>query len=376
MIDKVRIKNFRSLRDVTVELGALTFLVGQNGAGKSNFLIALDFLNRCLLWDIETAVNHHGGIPNIIHRSPRENDAPMEMSLNLTLFADVKAFYSFSIGQNGNVEHEVCLLNEKQTGERVLFEIRNGKFEKELPGVITRIEPGRLALPLLAGSGEVAPVFAVIRYMSFYTFKADRLRMFFNTSRGEALFPDASNAASVLRHSILEDSRKKEIFISLMKKIIPEFQDVDVDENKLNQERFFLIQNDARIPNNLMSDGTLQMIGIFLALYQEISPLFASFEEPESTLHPGALEILVEEFLDASRRTQIVVTTHSADMLDHKGITDKNIRYVEFRNGETVITPPGRVSMEAIREKLYTPGDLLRMEQFDIDEEYLKNHSG
>jgi hypothetical protein len=67
-----------------------------------------------------------------------------------------------------------------------------------------------------------------------------------------------------------------------------------------------------------------------------------------------------------------LVTSHSPDLLDDKSISDENIIAVEMRNGETLIAPVDRASRSAIRDKLYTAGELLRMNQLNPDEEQIK----
>jgi len=48
MIHQIRIKNFKSLRDVTVELSPVTVFIGKSGTGKTNFTSAIKFLRDCL----------------------------------------------------------------------------------------------------------------------------------------------------------------------------------------------------------------------------------------------------------------------------------------------------------------------------------------
>jgi predicted ATPase len=66
MLTRLRVKNFRLLRDVTIDLDpGVTVLIGPNSAGKSTILEVLDFLARCASGKLEDAVVAHGGMESI-----------------------------------------------------------------------------------------------------------------------------------------------------------------------------------------------------------------------------------------------------------------------------------------------------------------------
>ena len=60
MIKRIKIRDFKSIRDLDVDLGPITVLVGRSGTGKSNFVQAIRFL-RNLLLNTREAINHEGG---------------------------------------------------------------------------------------------------------------------------------------------------------------------------------------------------------------------------------------------------------------------------------------------------------------------------
>ena len=69
-ITRVVLKNYKSIAICDVRLGPLTFLVGRNGAGKSNFLDALRFVADALNVSLDHAIRNRGGINDVRHRSP------------------------------------------------------------------------------------------------------------------------------------------------------------------------------------------------------------------------------------------------------------------------------------------------------------------
>ena len=98
---------------------------------------------------------------------------------------------------------------------------------------------------------------------------------------------------------------------------------------------------------------------------------FVGIEEPEAALHPGAAGILRDGLQSAAERTQVAVTSHSPDLLDDKGVNDTNILAVENINGETRIGQIDDAGRQSIRDCLYTPGELLRLNQINPDKSLL-----
>ena len=83
-------------------------------------------------------------------------------------------------------------------------------------------------------------------------------------------------------------------------------------------------------------------------------------EEPEATIHPGALESILEALLAASETIQVVMTTHSPELLDAKWITDRHLRMVEWREGATHVGPVSSANRTALQRHLMGAGELLR----------------
>ena len=117
-----------------------------------------------------------------------------------------------------------------------------------------------------------------------------------------------------------------------------------------------------------MSDGTLRALAVLMALRQgrlggKSSTSLVGIEEPENNIHPSAARILLAAMQDASYDTQVLVTTHSADML-HMGDADLNsILVVAAEDGTTTIGQIDAVSQSIVRDHLYTVGEMMQMDQ-------------
>ncbi len=90
-------------------------------------------------------------------------------------------------------------------------------------------------------------------------------------------------------------------------------------------------------------------------------------EEPETALHPAAAGALIDALREAACHTQVIVTTHSPDLIDQIDSASDGLLAVQASEGNTRVGPVDAASQEAIREHLYTPGELLRLDQLQID---------
>jgi predicted ATPase len=75
--------------------------------------------------------------------------------------------------------------------------------------------------------------------------------------------------------------------------------------------------------------------------------------------------VLLDSLRDASRATQVLITSHSPDLLNDKNISPDSILAVFARNGETIIGPLNSIGRQALNDHLYTVGELLRLNQLE-----------
>jgi predicted ATPase len=190
---------------------------------------------------------------------------------------------------------------------------------------------------------------------------------------GRALKPDGSNAAAVLRNLQRERPTDYERICRLLSKVVPGMRKVEPvslgPKETIQFQQEIDEQRTWNFPALNMSDGTLRALGVLLALYQQPPPTLVAIEEPESTIHPAAVEVLVDIFKAMSSQAQLLIATHSPDILDDKGIGDDQIRAVELRQGRTIISTLDSTSREAIRQRLYSAGELMRIGELHPDRE-------
>src|SRR5262249_43594239 len=123
-----------------------------------------------------------------------------------------------------------------------------------------------------------------------------------------------------------------------------------------------------------MSDGTLRALGVLVAAFQpggSVRPTLIGIEEPEIAVHPAAAAVLREALAEASESRQVVVRSHSPDLLDDPAIVPDALLAVRADGGSTVVGKLDAAGRMALQERLYTAGELLRLDQLtpDADQE-------
>jgi predicted ATPase len=226
----------------------------------------------------------------------------------------------------------------------------------------------------MSGQPEFRPIYDALSRMGFYNFNPDVIRELQSPDVGEVLAGDGRNLASVLKR-LSDDVSQTSLarIITLLSRVVPGISSVShKPQGKKETLEFRQIvagsKDTWRFDAENMSDGTLRALGVLAALFQsppsdnQLVPL-VGIEEPETALHPGAASVLRTALLEASRRTQVIVTSHSPDLLDDKAITEDMLLSVTSEQGTTRIGRVDHVSRDAIRDHLFTAGELLRLNQ-------------
>ena len=373
-ITKVALKNYKSIAACDVELRPLMFLVGPNGAGKSNFLDSLRFVADALNSSLDHAIRDRGGIDDVRRRS---GGRPKSFSIRLdfTLPEGSTGHYAFRIGALSRgrykVQTEECVLQSTQyPTQEDYFRVENGIVTETSVEIAPAAATDRLYLVNASGLKEFRPVYEAFSRMGFYSLNLDKIKDLQAPDPGNLLTRDGSNLASVF--SQLSPSMKGHI-----KEYLATFvPSVDrIERRKYGpKEALVFTQNVAKAEDpqrflaNNMSDGTLRALGILVALFQEHRDpkkrvLLVGIEEPESALHPAAAGVLLDALRDAADRTQIIITSHSPDLLDDKDLDPESILAAEAHDGITVIADIDEAGRSAVRDRLYTTGELLRLDQ-------------
>ena len=340
-IRKLTLRNFRSIRNETVTFANPLFLVGRNGSGKSNFVDALAFLSECIDRPLLSVIMSRGnmvGLCSQVGDGRYASNLAVRVDFDLGCDKKQEGIYAFQISatptSNFRVSREKCFVSGD--GKSAWFDRQGDIFTTNINGLAPVIEPQSLALPLVGGMKDFAPVAQFLRAMNIYAVEPSRMRGIHNPDAGTWLKRDGSNAASILQR-IGQHPEGLSRVVELLNAVVPSVIDVKPlsrgDDITL---AFLQLSPDDKYMGFAdigMSDGTLRTLGLIVAAIQEPSPSLIAVEEPEANIHPGALEAINDIINIAAQRTQVVVTTHSPDLLDTKWIQPENLRVVEWDKG-------------------------------------------
>lgn len=374
-ITRLTLKCFRSIREDAFDLSNPLFLVGKNGAGKSNVIDAFSFLSDCMSQPLQSVFDKRGGIEAVRYRAGSRGQPGIFGLLVEFDFAGEggsKGAYGFEIKARPNHGFEVIreVLNAKPAGS---FDRDKGKFWTVIPGMDPFFDPQALALPLLGGAANFAPILKAIASIRIYSIQPAQVRELQDPEVGLSLKPDGSNAASVLQRMAKEHKGDFHRLCEILTTIVP--GTTKVSSVKHGKKISLEFTQDwgggkkAKFEAFAMSDGTLRALGILAAIWQKPHPALIVIEEPEATLHPHALGAILDVIRMASAETQVVVTTHSPELLEAKWIEARNLRVVQWSAGATRVLPLGHAAVEALRRHLMGAGELFRSNALEPDEQ-------
>jgi predicted ATPase len=369
-ISRVVLRNYKSIRDCDVALGPITFLVGPNGAGKSNFVEALRFLSYGLSNSLEQALDSRSGFRSIVHRGA-DRGSKVSFEVFFRLGDEKTGSYLVEIGalQDGpvTVTKEECSIQSVRSSD--WFKVRSGVVASN-QGLTPAASEEKLYLVNASGLAAFEPVYRALSSIAVYNPVADEIRGFKSEKRYRNLDRTGSALAeTIFKLKTLGPERLIRVidYLRRINRSVLGIDAVSVDANynlRFELDRGGGIRED--FPTQNISDGTLRALAILVALFQTSDryPLsLIALEEPEAGLHPAAAGVLFDSLMEASQFSQVLVTSHSPDLIDREDIPENSLKAVVMCEGRTIIGEADAAGRAALRERLYTAGELMRMDQ-------------
>jgi predicted ATPase len=357
-LTKIEIAGYRSIKDMSLELGPLNVLIGANGAGKSNFVTFFWMLNR--IWGalLQTYVGTSGGAHSILHFGPKVTQqiyGRLELAdVNETGWYEMRLAYAetdslffaeekFGFHLTDHNQPDVTLLGE-------------GHQETRINEVAAQDD---------AKAKQAKVMRQLLTHYRLYHFNdmsatAD-IRLFSVVENARWLRPDGSNLASMLYYYREHHEAVYRRIVSTIRHILPEFANFDLEPAlyipshiKLNWHRQ---DSDYLFGPHQLSDGTLRAMALSTLLLQPEKDLpdVMILDEPELGLHPHALGIVAGLMRAASLKSQLIVATQSQSLLDY--FEPDEIITVESHEGQSTFR---RLETEQLRDWLddYSIGEL------------------
>jgi predicted ATPase len=385
-LTRVVLRNYKSIASCSVALGSLTFLVGPNGAGKSNFLDALRLVAESLHTSLDHALRERGGI-NEVRRRSSGHPTHFGIRLEFALPDGTDGWYAFRVGtmERGGfeVQAEECHVFGSGLRDDRFYKVERGAVIGSHAPMLPAAAADRLYLVAASGLAEFRPLYDALSHMGFYNLNPNEIRDLQPADAGELLRRDGGNLASVLGWLARNDLAARDRVVEFLASVVPGVVGVEtkhIGKKETLEFRQRVGANEApwRFLAENMSDGTLRMLGILTALFQSGNgqgprvPL-VGIEEPETAVHPGAAGALRDALQVAAHQTQVIVTSHSPDLLDDKDVADDSVLVVVNENGATRIGSLNETDRGVIRDRLYTVGELMRTGTLRPDEAALNN---
>ncbi len=346
IISRVILKNWRNFRDVDVSLGDRAFLVGPNASGKSNFLDVFRFLRDIAKsgGGLQWSVGERGGLQKIRCLAARQNPTvEIEIHLSESKREDPVWVYKIGIVQEPRGLHRPTLRFEKV--------LENGNVVLDRPNKEDKNDPERLTQTALEQiSSNIR--FRIISEFFQSTVYLHLIPQLLRFPKDFAMIESSDDpfGKNFLKRvaqtsSSIRQSRFKTIQ-TVLKKAVPQFDNIDLvfDKEDLGTPHLEALYTHwrpkaGRQREDQFSDGTLRLIGFLWSLLEGDSLLL--MEEPELSLHKGIVKkipaLIHQISKKQKKKRQILISTHSADLLSDQGIGGEEIIILNPKKEGTVM---------------------------------------
>ena len=390
-IKSIRLRNLLSFGPDTeeFEMKPLNVLIGPNASGKTNFIEAIEIL-RAAPGDIRVPFHKGGGIKEWLWKGEKEtNSIEIETKilriLGPALYEEIslRYFLSFSIYGDGLHIGEEIIENEyPKDDEDFIYRNKKGKvvikvnqskepFFIQKEQVIDNIDTKDKFNPFQSILSQREDPFSY-RQLTSLKQKLREIRIFDNWTVGknnisripqqsdlpsDFLLESFSNFALIIND--LKDRREtKDLIIEKMKIYYDEFEYL-ITKIQGGSVQLFIQEKGFKdpIPATRLSDGTLRYLCLLTILCHPEPPPLICIEEPEIGLHPDIMPTIADLLIDASQRTQLIVTTHSDALVSALSETPESVVVCEHDDDGTHMRRLEKDKLDAWLEK-YTLGDL------------------
>ncbi len=381
LLTSITLRNLLSFKDATLDLQPLNVLIGPNGSGKSNFIEAIGLLHAAPT-DIGRAITAGGGVHEWIwrgiSRAEESLPPPVPVSRTATIACGVRMqssplSYMLQFAEQSQgfvIQAESLSANMLSSPDKpaVYF------FERKAENVTF---PGQSSRGTVSGEESIfrnyrnpadpTPItdlgrnFESLRiYREFRTGPNSQTR--WGLAPGglvrNALEDGGENLALVLQEMHFDGSLRR--LIEYLSEFCERYHDVRLRSDG-NVLRAYVVEEGLAqpIPAIRLSDGTLKFLCLLTILLRPTAPLIC-IDEPELGLHPDAVRLVARAMVEASERTQLVVTTHSEALVDELSDQPEAVVVCEYDTGSG--TRFERLSKERLEGWLdrYSLGEIWR----------------
>jgi len=344
MIQSIKIANYKSIYQADVQLNNLNILIGQNGAGKSNFISLFKFLERLSEQQLAQYIFQAGGINSFLHKGFEESQ---EIKLRLTLKSDKDRLtdtYTSKIISDGNryiIDWEQLETWDKDNDPIPLID----KFENQT--VESRLKHSANSNQSLFVNSMAKHTYNYLKKLKLFHFHdtSDNAPIKLPQAIDDAYFfkNEGQNLAPYLSFIQSFDYDLYLKIVETIRLVFPSFHDFVLEESPYAKGKIVLRWKEKSSENiysvKQMSDGTLRFICLVVLLSDTIpngnQPETIILDEPELGLHPFAIHILAELIQKAAINRQLIIATQSINLINH--FTPEDLLIVERNEQDQTI---------------------------------------
>jgi len=330
IITHVLLKNWRNFRSVDVALTDRVFLAGPNASGKSNFLDVFRFLRDIAKpgGGLQKAVSDRGGLSKLRCLAAREHP-DVEIAVTLSEAANQELSWKYAIGIKQEsrgyrqpylayerVWNRESQLLDRPDGDDATDSLRRTQTHLEQIGANSRFR-------------EIAKFFESVLYLHLVPQLVRHPEIYSGRGDPEDPFGQSFLERVVKTPQKVRRSRLKKIEGALLQ-AVPQIKGlIDVQDESgiphLEAVYEHWRPKGAKQREDQFSDGTLRLIGLLWSMLEGDSLLL--LEEPELSLNPGIVRRLPSLLyrVQRQRKRQIILSTHSADLLSDRGIGGEEV---------------------------------------------------
>ena len=370
-IREIAVSNFKSFRDLEFSPDNFNIIIGSNASGKSNLIQIFKFIRDIAKYGLNNAISLQGGVEYLrntiigpgkpfsfrivyVLEEKREDVIGVKDELPI-YFEPYEVRYEFALsfpeaGENYEISLDLLMIfgNFHRPGAEGIDQLGAGtltlsrvegsvaycvcppdgldlKDQELFPQYFQKreIPPRWLIMNLPISVPGIPPIEWIFRGMKVFDFDPRLLKRAVPIMGKTELEKDGSNLAIVIKN-ILEEPVNKAEFFRLIKEMVPFVDEIAV-EKFMDMSLFLKIKEiyskNKFLPASMVSDGTINILALIIALYFEKRPV-TIIEEPERNIHPFLISKLVAMLKDASLSKQIIVTTHNPEMVKQVAIED------------------------------------------------------
>jgi predicted ATPase len=335
-LERIQIEGFKSFREIDVKLNNLNVLIGQNGAGKSNFISLFRMLDHMIdpSLGLQLFVAKNGGADSFLYYGGKITSS-IKLVLHFARRYGYECEWTPSVNDTLVFAREVILSpNDYIPSEKYEKELGKGHLESYLKNI-----------PIIKDRGMQIDAFTkynMLRLKVFHfhdTSDSARVKSTGQINDNTYLRSDASNLAAYLftlkqtsptvYHNIREN----------IQMVAPFFDDFILRPVAVNPDTIRLEWrekgSDFPFLAHHLSDGTLRFICLVTTLLQPDPPSVMLIDEPELGLHPFALNVLAGLMRKTATKTQLIVSTQSTHLVNQFELND--LLVVNRRDGASTI---------------------------------------